>query len=157
MDKKSVNCQIDECREPTFSEFLNFLNKEHRFLDQYNRSMAGITGQPGAKSGNGNAKVAATAATTPAQKTQNVTPKTTGCAACGGNHQMHACETFDGLELAAKRKTIMAAGACFRCLEGGHMARHCKAEVKCAKCQRLHHTKAHELQVETATDVKTTA
>ena len=61
--KKSVNCQIDECREPSFSEFLNFLNKEHRFLDQFNRSMAGTSGPSGAKTGNGSAKVAAATAT----------------------------------------------------------------------------------------------
>ena len=148
---------MDESREPSFSEFLAFLNKEHRFLDQFNRSMAGVSGNPGAKSGSGNAKVAAATATTPTPKTQNTAPKTTGCAACGGNHQMSACDKFDGLEVAARRKMVMSSGSCFKCLEGGHLARHCKSEVKCATCQRNHHTKAHELQVDATTDVKSTA
>ena len=70
---------------------------------------------------------------------------------------MHACEKFDGFDLAAKKKAVMSAGACFKCLEGGHIARYCKAEMKCATCQRPHHTKAHELQIDATTDAKTTA
>ena len=136
---------------------INFLNKEHRFLDQFNRSMAGTSGPTGAKTGNGSAKVAAATATASTSKAQAAVPKTSGCAACGGSHQMSACDKFDGFDLAARRKMVMSSGSCFRCLEGGHIARHCKAEVKCATCQRAHHSKAHELQVETATDVKTTA
>ena len=120
--------------------------------------MANVSVQSGAKTGNGIAKVAATtASSSTASKAANAAPKTTGCAACGSNHQMHACEKFEGLELAAKRKTIMTSGACFRCLEGGHIARYCKAEVSCATCQRPHHTKAHEMQIDATTNVKTPA
>ena len=157
--KKSVNCQIDENRELTFLEFLKFLNKEHRFLEQFNRSMAGVSSQK-PQNGSNVAKVAASSTTSsapPAQKSTGTTPKTTGCAACGANHQMSICDKFDGLELAAKRKTIMTSGSCFKCLESGHIARQCKANVQCETCRRPHHTKAHELQIETTTDVKTAA
>ena len=72
--------------------------------------------------------------------------KTAGCAACGDAHSMADCAKFAGLETGAKRKVCMGAGTCFRCLEAGHLAAACNAEVRCATCQRTHHTAAHDLQ-----------
>ena len=144
--EKAVKSRINDDKELKFGDFLKFINERHDYLDQYNRTMAGSNSQATSRGTSGGAKVAATTAssTAPASKPS---AKSTGCAACGANHSMSDCKKFAEMETGAKRKVCMSVGACFRCLESGHVASSCKAEVKCEKCQKAHHSAAHDLQL----------
>ena len=139
--------------ELSFSDFLDFINQRHDYLDQLNR----ITGtgyvQTPQKGANGGARVAATAASTAApaaaaapKAAAKPTSRSIGCIVCGAAHSMATCDKFRALETGAKRTAVMNAGACFKCLESGHLARHCAAAMKCETCQQPHHGAAHNLQ-----------
>ena len=112
----------------------------------------------GGGGGNG-AKVAATLATpaTTPKAAVKTAPKSTGCVVCGAGHSIAGCEKFRELETGAKKTAVYNAGACFKCLEKGHLARDCKFEGRCATCQRAHHDAAHVLQRDDTTESKTAA
>ena len=157
--ERAIKCQLTNDRELSFLEFLNFINERHEFLDRFNRTMATPAHVSGAsKAQGGGAKVAATTVA-PAATTTKPAAKAAGCAACGATHSMADCAKFASMEAGAKRRACMSAGACFRCLETGHLAATCGAEMKCATCQRAHHSAAHELQRrdDAATGAKTPA
>ena len=127
-------------------------------IDQLNRIMGAGNVQAQQKNASGGARVAATTAapkapTAPAapaaaasKAAAKPAPRSTGCIVCGTAHTMARCERFRGLETGAKQTAIMNAGACFKCLESGHLARHCTAAMTCDICQQNHHGAAHELQ-----------
>ena len=100
--EKAVKCRMNQDRDMTFREFLNFINERHDFLDQLNRTMAGSSFQPSVSKGAGGAKVAATAAA-PTTGSTKPAVKTAGCAACGDAHSMADCAKFAGLETGAKQ------------------------------------------------------
>ena len=144
--EKAVKCRMNQDRDMTFREFLKFINERHDFLDQLNRTMAGSSFQPGVSKGAGGAKVAATVAAPAAAAAPKATPSSTGCAACGAGHSLSACPRFVDMDAGAKRKICSGAGACFRCLERGHLASSCGSEAKCGSCGGAHLSAAHGLQ-----------
>ena len=159
--EKCVKCRMNNDRELNFTEFLEFINERHDFLDHLNRITATTGGHTVQRSGGGgsSAKVAATS-TAPAAATKaaaKAAPKSTGCVVCGAGHSIAVCEQFRELEIGAKKTAVYNAGACFKCLERGHLARDCKFEGRCVTCQRAHHDAAHTLQRDDTTDTKTAA
>ena len=63
---------------------------------------------------------------------------TPDCTYCRGKHPSADCHVVTNLQ---ERKNILRrAGRCFRCLRrSGHIARDCKASVRCYKCNSQHH------------------
>ena len=63
---------------------------------------------------------------------------TPDCTYCRGKHPSADCHVVINLQ---ERKNILrSAGRCFRCLRrSGHIARDCKASVRCYKCNSQHH------------------
>lgn len=57
---------------------------------------------------------------------------------CEG-HTLTECNTFERKTLQEKTEWIMKAGLCFRCLSDNHIAKDCKAIVKCTKCSSDRH------------------
>jgi hypothetical protein len=49
-------------------------------------------------------------------------------------HTLIECEVFEKKMLQEKMEWLKKAGLCFRCLEDKHLARNCKATIKCKKC-----------------------
>ena len=153
--KRVVKKRMNDEAEMKFVDFLDFINERHDFIDQLNRITGAGSAQAQQKNANGGVRVAATTAapkalTAPAaaapKSAAKPAPRSTGCIVCGTAHTMARCEKFRGLETGAKRTAIMNAGACFKCLESGHLARHCTAAMTCDVCQQNHHGAAHELQ-----------
>ena len=146
--KKFIKFRKTNATDLGFSEFLDFIDDEHRLAEMYLRVMGSNTASNnGGKTPLVGAKVAATSASTSGKPGGAAT--TAGrCAACGAGHALTECSTFRDADADAKRKACALARVCYRCLEGGHIARDCKAEIRCATCQRSHHTWAHTIQRE---------
>ncbi|XP_065197218.1 uncharacterized protein LOC135828723 [Sycon ciliatum] len=65
-------------------------------------------------------------------------PASASCVFCGQSHETARCSVVTNTE---KRKDIVKSnGRCFLCLKPNHIIRHCQSKLKCAKCQRRHHT-----------------
>ena len=65
-------------------------------------------------------------------------PASASCVFCGQSHEKARCSVVTNTE---KRKDIVKSnGRCFLCLKPNHIIRHCQSKLKCAKCQRRHHT-----------------
>ena len=60
-----------------------------------------------------------------------------GCGFCGGPHLAGKCPSMDSLLASDRHQRIKAAGLCFLCLKGGHMARSCR--IRCSVCHGRHH------------------
>ena len=58
---------------------------------------------------------------------------------CDG-HKLKDCKTFARKTLQEKIEWIRKAGLCFRCLSSKHIARDCKADIKCAECDSDQHS-----------------
>jgi hypothetical protein len=58
---------------------------------------------------------------------------------CDG-HKLKDCKTFARKTLQEKIEWIRKAGLCFRCLSSNHIARDCKADIKCAECDSDRHS-----------------
>ena len=164
--KKAVKYRKEKGGELTFCDLIDFLDDEHSYLVEVEKNMNFLSNQSGAAKSVPQAKVSATGAETlPAKKASQkagtaAEPKTTSgrdgatsgasnplkCAACSGAHTVEKCQAFASMETSAKRKALMSVGACFRCGEAGHLARHCKADAKCSGCTGSHLHVLHDIQ-----------
>ena len=54
-------------------------------------------------------------------------------------HNLSECRAFEHKTLHEKMDWLREAGRCFRCLQLKHLARKCKASIKCNKCGSKHH------------------
>ena len=54
-------------------------------------------------------------------------------------HNLTECKTFKRKTLQEKTDWLKQAGCCFPCLTAQHLARDCKAKVKCEKCESTRH------------------
>ena len=146
--KKFIKFRKANATDLGFSEFLEFIDEEHQLAEMYFRVLgSNVANGNGGKTPLVGAKVAATSAST-SSKPGGAAATAGRCAACGAGHVLTECSTFRDADADAKRRACATARACYRCLEGGHIARDCKAEVRCTTCQRPHHTWAHAIQRE---------
>lgn len=61
------------------------------------------------------------------------------CIFCGSNHESQVCNGATRLTLTERYRKIREAAKCFKCLVGNHLARSCKANVKCLSCGGNHY------------------
>lgn len=61
-----------------------------------------------------------------------------------GQHTLATCKVFNGMSLDEKRQIVQKNGLCYKCLVGKHLAKDCRENVKCEKCNsRKHSTPFH--------------
>ena len=68
------------------------------------------------------------------------------CAICKKDHAITSCNELEDLNYQEKIELLKTKGACFKCLETGHVARECEREVMCtiSGCERRHPTLLHK-------------
>lgn len=64
---------------------------------------------------------------------------TSKCIFCEKNHESQLCNGAAKLTLTQRYSKIRAAAKCFKCLVGSHLARNCKATIKCMVCNGKHY------------------
>lgn len=57
---------------------------------------------------------------------------------CDG-HTLAECKSFSAKSIEEKTEWILKARLCFRCLEAKHIAKECKADIRCQKCRSDRH------------------
>ena len=157
--KKAVKYRKEKGGELAFMDLLDFLDDEHSYLVEVEKSLNFLSNASGTGKNVPHAKVAATGADSlPVKKGAQKVDATAGaattsgetgplkCAACSGAHALEACSAFAAMDAAAKKKALMSVGACFRCGDAGHLARYCKADAKCTDCSRSHLKILHDIQ-----------
>lgn len=65
------------------------------------------------------------------------------CLICSGQHNLPNCPTFKRYSVEKRSQTARQARVCFNCLCAGHFPINCSSQLRCAKCQRAHHTLLH--------------
>eukprot|EP00112_Aurelia_sp_Birch-Aquarium-sp1_P006125 Seg1684.1 transcript_id=Seg1684.1/GoldUCD/mRNA.D3Y31 product="hypothetical protein" protein_id=Seg1684.1/GoldUCD/D3Y31 len=60
------------------------------------------------------------------------------CAYCDGDHKSHLCTTVT--DHIVRRKILTRKNRCFICLRANHLARNCRSNMTCLKCNRRHHS-----------------
>ena len=67
------------------------------------------------------------------------------CIICNFNHNIKECPRMKSMTTVKRLEELKRRGICFRCLEGGHMARGCPqaANVRCSECNGRHQTLLH--------------
>ena len=67
------------------------------------------------------------------------------CVVCGAKHELWNCQEFKSLNVDDKFAAARTCGACYICLQRGHMASMCQTESRCATngCGGKHHTLLH--------------
>ena len=72
-------------------------------------------------------------------------PPIVHCVYCNNRHQTNECSKLKEMTLEKRLTELKRKGMCFRCLEGGHLARECdkSATVKCKECGGRHQTLLH--------------
>ena len=141
--KKVVRYRKKNNSDLKFADFLEFIDEEQtisEMLSGYHRS--NNQNKPAAS-----AKISATTANAAAKKDTMPTPvpKTAPglCPRCDGKHGLASCPTYCEMNASDRRKFNKNLGICFRCLEGGHLAKACPSTITCDKCNGFHHPLAH--------------
>jgi len=57
------------------------------------------------------------------------TPNSKQCWLCQGNHVIFKCQKWQKVDVEMRRQEVHKNGACFRCLQQGHMARACRTNM----------------------------
>ena len=57
---------------------------------------------------------------------------------CDGKHKSHQCKVVTNH--VTRRKILMEKNCCFICLRANHLARNCRTNMRCLKCNRRHHS-----------------
>ena len=65
------------------------------------------------------------------------------CKICGESHSVSQCEKFLATEARYRWSLVKKHGLCANCLLPGHMAKQCKLQPSCKRCDRKHHTLLH--------------
>ena len=67
------------------------------------------------------------------------------CIICNISHNVKDCARMKSMTIEKRLEELKRRGICFRCLEGGHMARSCPqaANVRCSECNGRHQTLLH--------------
>ena len=141
--KKVVRYRKKNGSDLKFADFLDFIDEEQtisEMLSGYHRN--NNQNKPAAS-----AKISATTANAAAKKDAMPTPasKTTPglCPRCDAKHGLADCPTYREMNASDCRKFNKNLGICFRCLEGGHLAKACPSTITCDKCNGFHHPLAH--------------
>ena len=141
--KKVVRYRKKNGSDLKFADFLDFIDEEQtisEMLSGYHRN--NNQNKPAAS-----AKISATTANAAAKKDAMPTPasKTTPglCPRCDAKHGLADCPTYREMNASDRRKFNKNLGICFRCLEGGHLAKACPSTITCDKCNGFHHPLAH--------------
>ena len=66
------------------------------------------------------------------------------CLLCQRNHSLEECLEYMKLSVQERVAFLRSKGACFGCLEKGHLSKSCEARLKCKKCAKFHPTSLHE-------------
>ena len=59
------------------------------------------------------------------------------CVFCDAAHKLHLCKKVTNHNV--RRKILSQKNRCFICLRPGHVARNCRTNMRCLKCNRRHH------------------
>ena len=66
------------------------------------------------------------------------------CLLCQGNHSLEECVEYTKRSVQERVAFLRSKGACFGCLEKGHLSKTCGARLNCKKCSKFHPTSLHE-------------
>ena len=69
-------------------------------------------------------------------RTENI--RDTKCVYCAGKHKSHQHKVVTNH--VTRRKILMEKNCCFICLRANHLARNCRTNMRCLKCNRRHHS-----------------
>ena len=115
-------------REPTFSDFLNYLESQAEIAcNMFGRNI-GVS-KPNDK---------------PKARSNYMASKSLKCFACDGEHRLFDCEIFKNMSYAERLNVVKTKRLCFRCLLPGHAIHNCRRDISCLSCQsNKHHTFIH--------------
>ena len=76
------------------------------------------------------------------KETKDVAPKTPQCSECKGFHTLWRCRLFQEKTVKERWEIVKNHQLCFNCF-GTHVARNCRSNGRCKRCNRRHHTLLH--------------
>lgn len=111
---------------PTWSEFLDFLNKRADALENCEHP----------------AKKAPPTATIRSHTT--TTTNKPNCPLCKIPHFLFECVNFKELDVEKRREFMQKQNRCYNCLSDTHLVSKCKSKRSCFKCHKRHNTLLHK-------------
>ncbi|XP_061759356.1 uncharacterized protein arhgef25a isoform X5 [Nerophis ophidion] len=135
----------DQCGSfPTFSHFVNFVEKEARIACNPVTSLSALKANDSEKEKAKTPKIRNVGARMLTSSTEEKTD-TLKCEFCErSNHNILTCQKFMKKENAAKVQFVKDKGLCFSCLNFGHISKKCEKKSICNKCKGKHPTCLHE-------------
>ena len=126
--QKQWASKIIAAKEPSFEEFLNFLEERASAMELLNfhkfpNTRENQTSHKSVKS---------------YQTTVNLS-----CPFCESSHLLFQCKKFKSLKIDDRRQQASNISVCFNCLKKGHAAVDCKSPHVCHFCQKKHHSLLH--------------
>ncbi|XP_061793005.1 uncharacterized protein [Nerophis lumbriciformis] len=135
----------DQCGSfPTFSHFVNFVEKEARIACNPVTSLSALKANDSEKEKAKTPMTRNVGARTLTCSTEEKTD-TLKCEFCErSNHNILTCRKFIEKENAAKVQFVKDKGLCFGCLKSGHISKKCEKRSICNTCKGKHPTCLHE-------------
>ncbi|XP_061782846.1 uncharacterized protein [Nerophis lumbriciformis] len=135
----------DQCGSfPTFSHFVNFVEKEARIACNPVTSLSALKANDSEKEKAKTPMTRNVGARTLTYSTEEKTD-TLKCEFCErSNHNILTCRKFMEKENAAKVQFVKDKGLCFGCLKSGHISKKCEKRSICNTCKGKHPTCLHE-------------
>ena len=120
---------------PGFLELENFMKKEDT---RANDPMYGMLNET-------KAQIKTNVLSAEPQSTHGKFSRDRNCIVCGAKHELWNCQELKSLNVDDKFAAVRTCGACYICLQRGHMASMCQIEHRCATngCGGKHHTLLH--------------
>ena len=158
---KCVKAAKRDSKDPSFLEFLDFINDLHSAAKRRQLVASRIPSASGPKPKGKPPSVAAGSAgkapeakpvaetkpkANPADNAPARPPYTVRCPICYSDHKADVCPQLPTMDPDTARGRLSRAGACFRCGSTSHMAKRCDAGVTCSTCQRPHATSLCRIQ-----------
>lgn len=92
-------------------------------------------------------RITSLAVSTTIPQTSSMT-KSSSCLQCEASHDLEECPEYAAMDMKDKQTLIKDKGACFGCLNRGHMSRKCHKRRVCKTCGKEHPTSLHKTSSE---------
>lgn len=137
----------DQPQNPTYKQFMDFLNKKIRIQDTLTLGSDKVTH----KQPSNGSRIMAHAATE---------KRVSNCVLCNESHALTHCSAFENMNIRDRLSLVQTKKLCSNCLHKDHFARNCQSKFSCRTCNKRHHTWLHpgfERQSESSKGANTTA
>ncbi|XP_072398174.1 uncharacterized protein [Diabrotica undecimpunctata] len=124
--KRSFESERDFNELPTIDEFLNFIEKKCKILENLIFEESVYKSKPSL------------------HISINNRDTSFKCFVCNSNsHKVYSCQQFLNLSAQERMQKVKNKGFCLNCLASGHMSNSCSLSSNCKTCNKIHHSLLH--------------